>query len=49
MSSFDKERGASNALIVEEGVCFPFDKHKSVENIFLMFEKQNKIKHTVKQ
>lgn len=48
VSSFDKKRGASNASRVEEGICFPFVKHKSVENIFLMFEKQNKMKHTVK-
>lgn len=48
VSSFDKKRGASNALRVEEGICFPFVKHKSIENIFLMFEKQNKMKHTVK-
>lgn len=39
VSSFDKKRGASNASRVEEGICFPFVKYKSVENIFLMFEK----------
>lgn len=28
MFSFDKKRGASNALRVEEGICFSFVKHK---------------------
>ena len=41
-------KSASNALRVEEGICFPFVKHKSVENIFFMFEKENKMKHAVK-
>lgn len=48
MSSLDKKRGASNTLRVEEGICFPVVKHKSVETIFLIFEKQSKMKHTVK-
>lgn len=47
LSSVDKKRGDSNAFRVEEGICFPLVEQKSVDNIFLMFEKQNKMKHTV--
>lgn len=52
MSGFDKERDALNVLRLEEDICFLFEKNtkvlKSAVNIFLMFEKQNKMKHTEK-